>query len=335
MDRDPPPGSAGTRVPTSRYAVHGIRVTVTSESEAFLSLCDWMLGGFGDAEADGESLEAQFRVRTQGWLEPPDPRIPRASNEERLGTHEFREGEVARYKEPHFSVEYADGKDARVSVEYRQDRRSRIRSLVHGEPAWADLYLLFRLAVQEPLLMKLERRGAVILHASAVARDGKAILFVGLNGSGKSTLCASLLDRLDYVSDNFTAWDGRQVLGFPSALRLDGAAPHNGSRLPVIHGKALVAVDASRIRPVALPGALVFVSLGTRTALTPLSSAEALQRLVRVREMTHEFPAHSYLGTLAPPLDLAGMEELVRSVPAYGLVMANPKEARECVASLL
>lgn len=334
MDRVPPPASFGTRAPVSQYAVHGIHVTVASESREFLSLCDWMLGGFGEAGANGESLEARFHLRPQRWLEPPDSRIPRAVSEERLGTHEFQEGEVARYKEPRYSVEYADGKDARASVEYRVDRRGRLRSLLHGEPSWPDLYLLFRLAVQEPLLLKLERRGAVLLHASAVAQDGKAILFVGLNGSGKSTLCANLLDRLDYLSDNFAAWDGRQVLGFPSALRLDGTGPTNGSRLPRIHGKALVPVDPSRIRTVASPGALVFVSLGATTSLMPLSSADALLRLVRVREMTHEFPAHSYLGPLSRPMDLAGMEELTRSIPAYGLVMANPKEASARVASL-
>ena len=41
----------------------------------------------------------------------------------------------------------------------------------------------------------LNQRGGVVMHASAVAVDGKAVLFCGMSGVGKSTLAAALSTR--------------------------------------------------------------------------------------------------------------------------------------------
>lgn len=326
-------GSKGAPSPR-RYSVHGIHLKVASESPEFLALCDWMLGAFRPPGPNGESIDARMQMNFRGWLKPPGSQIPWLPQEERLGTHEFREADAVRYRDAHYSIEYADGNDARVQIRYVQDRRTRLRGILQGETPWPDLYALFRLAIQEPLLLKLERRGAVLLHAAAVAQGEEALLFVGLNGSGKSTLCAGLLDRFDYVTDNFAAWDGRDVLGFPSALRIPAAGADDGTELPVIHGKVLSPPDPGRTRAVARPRGLVFVSLGGKTSLSPITSQDAVRHLLQVREMTHEFPSHCYLGSLSPPLDLARIQELAAAVPAYRLVMADREEARRCATSL-
>jgi hypothetical protein len=64
----------------------------------------------------------------------------------------------------------------------------------------------------------LERRGDTVLHASAVAREGKAAAFLGLPGAGKSTLAAFLTSRgWTCLSDDLLlAIPGDDVLVEPS-----------------------------------------------------------------------------------------------------------------------
>lgn len=332
-----PPVSQSSHPPseTRTYAVHGIRVSIHADWSEFLVLSDLMFGDFRPQGDTSETLSVDVGLQVRGWFDSPAVRIERQHAEERLGTNEFLGSGTARYAAGKLDVRYTDGRDAHVSASYILDRSSRLRRLVGRQESWDDEYALFRLAVHEPVLLKLERRGAVLLHASAVSRDGRALILVGLNGGGKSTLCASLLDRLDYVSDNFVALDAKRVLGFPSALRMPGPSAAGSRDLPAAHGKHFLRLDPGRSRTAGDAQALVFLSLGSATYLTPLTPDEAFQRLLQVQDMTHEFPRHTYLGPLAPPPKLTSLEALSEEVPAYRLVVSRTNDARDHLLSLL
>jgi hypothetical protein len=316
------------------YGVHGIRVSVASPWRNFLRLSDLMLGAFGSSGSCPESLAARVDLHLRGWLESPAVPLERGAEEERWGTNEFLDRATARFAAGKLVIRYSDGTDAAVRASYILDRTTRFQRIFGGGEPWEDEFALFRLGIQEPILLKLERRGAHLLHASAVAKDGRGIVLVGLNGSGKSTLCASLLDRLDYVSDNFVALEGQTVLGFPSALRMPGPPGPGSPGLPVAHGKYFVRPDPAKTKTAAEVQALVFLSLGKETTLASLSPEEGFRRLVQVRDMTHEFPRHTYLGPFAPPPDLEGLAALAQDVPCYRLVMSRTAEARERTLSL-
>jgi hypothetical protein len=65
----------------------------------------------------------------------------------------------------------------------------------------------------------LHQRGALVLHGSAVALDGQAVVFLGGKGYGKSTTAASLYRRgHDFLADDIVAVDlssTSEVLVFP------------------------------------------------------------------------------------------------------------------------
>ncbi|HEY1751138.1 MAG TPA: hypothetical protein VGG29_07735 [Caulobacteraceae bacterium] len=68
----------------------------------------------------------------------------------------------------------------------------------------------------------LQQRGAIALHASAVAVGGKAVMFLGPSGAGKSTLAAALAQRGHAVIADDLCVLSRDGAGAPS-LHGDGA----------------------------------------------------------------------------------------------------------------
>jgi hypothetical protein len=91
-----------------------------------------------------------------------------------------------------------------------------------------DLLPILLAGTASALLLTL--RGAVVLHASAVAVDGAALAFVGQSGRGKSTVAALMcLDGAALVTDDVLRVDpGPPVtcVGGASELRLRAAAAH-------------------------------------------------------------------------------------------------------------
>ena len=158
--------------------------------------------------------------------------------------------------------------------------RARLQVDPAGTPdAAADLYSM--LTVSAALL--LAGQGRALVHAAAVvAPDGDAWLLAGDARAGKSTTCATLaLGGWGYLSDDQVVLTGRddgvEVEGWlrPFHLDEDGA----GERREV----AAAELGLERWRRTARLAGAIFptVSPAEPTLLTPLSSADALARLVR------------------------------------------------------
>lgn len=170
-------------------------------------------------------------------------------------------------------------------------------------------------------------RRHLLLHASAVARDGRSILMSGVSGSGKSTLAALLGEggwRL--MGDEFTLIDpaSGDALAFPRAVSLKNeaiaemAARVDAARLgPLLAGTPkgdirhlIPRADAiAAMHEPARPALLLFPRFGGATAIEPMGEGEAF---VRLTEASTNYTALGEAGFEA-------LARLVRAVPAFGI----------------
>lgn len=125
--------------------------------------------------------------------------------------------------------------DFTVRLEPEKPWRKYIRPSVHisGDywlPDAAPLPLAQGLLAAEMgmnLQMALGWRRHLLLHASSVERDGKALIMTGLSGSGKSTLSAMLAQRgWRFMGDEFAllSLDDGSIYPFPRLISLKNEA---------------------------------------------------------------------------------------------------------------
>jgi hypothetical protein len=154
------------------------------------------------------------------------------------------------------------------------------------------------------LAVLLHQRGKLVLHASAVAINGKAIAFIGAKGSGKSTLAAALYGRGhelladDVVAIDLQTADPPMVLsGYPQLkLHPDAvsvALGENPEDLPQIashvgkHSRLVDECFATRSLPLA---AVYAIGYGSELRIRQLSPQDAITVLI----------ANSYMARFAP-----------------------------------
>ncbi len=150
------------------------------------------------------------------------------------------------------------------------------------------------------LQMALGQRRFLLLHASAVERDGRALLMTGHSGAGKSTLAALLGERgWRFLGDEFALvdLDSGALHPFPRAISLKNEALHlfdgvEPDRLgPVLAGtpKGRIrhlrpATDAiARMDESARPVLILFPRFGRDLAgeIRPVGAAEVFVRLTQ------------------------------------------------------
>lgn len=149
------------------------------------------------------------------------------------------------------------------------------------------------------LQMALGQRRYLLLHASAVERDGRALLMTGVSGAGKSTLAALLsLRGWRLMGDEFALVDPAtgMVHAFPRLVSLKNAAigvverAAAGRRFgPLLAGTPKgdirhLVPDAAAVAAMSVPARpalLLFPSFGYAPATRELPQSEAFVRLTQ------------------------------------------------------
>lgn len=170
-------------------------------------------------------------------------------------------------------------------------------------------------------------RRHMLLHASAIARDGRAAILSGESGSGKSTL-AALLGEGDWrlMGDEFTLIDpaSGDALAFPRAVSLKNdaigavAARVDAARLgPLLAGtpKGDIRHLTPRADAIAAmhepvrPALLLFPQFGGNAGIEPMGEGEAFVRLTEA--------STNYIALGEP--GFAALTRLVRETPAFAI----------------
>jgi HprK-related kinase A len=177
------------------------------------------------------------------------------------------------------------------------------------------------------LQMALAQRHYLLLHASAVERNGKAVLMTGISGAGKSTLAALLMARgWRLMGDEFVLIDPATGLAhaFPRLISLKNEAiavvratmpdarfgpllpgtPKGDIRHLVPDARAIAAMAEP-----AEPALLLFPRFGFETAERPVPPSEAFVRLTQA--------STNYVHLAERGFD--ALTRLVRTVPSRAI----------------
>lgn len=168
----------------------------------------------------------------------------------------------------------------------------------------------------------LYQRGAMLLHASSVVRDGRAYLFCGPSGVGKSTLSAALCRAgCVFLSDDMCAviqpdhgpamveQDGRALRLYADSIKRlalrESVGPRVRQHIDKFHVSPPVTSDQSGAVPIAAIYMLTASNADqdpTITRMTPLNAAQALLRQSYRRQIAlayaHESRLPGRIGTL-------------------------------------
>jgi HprK-related kinase A len=177
------------------------------------------------------------------------------------------------------------------------------------------------------LQMALGGRRYLLLHASAVERDGRALLMTGISGAGKSTLASLLAARgWRFMGDEFALLDPAtgQIHAFPRLISLknEGIAAAIAARPDARLGPLMPGTPKGDIRHMvpdaraiaemdvpAKPALLLFPRYGFDAAIRPVPPGEAF---IRMTQASTNYVALGEAGFTA----LTG---LIRAVPSVAL----------------
>ncbi len=170
----------------------------------------------------------------------------------------------------------------------------------------------------------LSMRGDLVLHASAVAVDGRAVLFCGPTGRGKSTLALALGEAgYRVLAEDGVAIDleGEQPVAFPGArgIRVRSSAADGTRRTDLVPDPAPHEPPPCPIAAVVLLG-----ERGETLAVEPLEPARALALLTP--NLTHSG------GRSAVAAAFGRLAQLLGSVPAFRALLPEDLDSLPAAA---
>lgn len=196
------------------------------------------------------------------------------------------------------------------------------------------------------LQMALGWRRQMILHASAVARDGKALVMTGESGSGKSTLAAMLGQQKGpnswrFMGDEFALIDPQtgKAVPYPRLISLknEAIAAMEQNAADGIFGPLMCNTPKGDIRHLVPPGdaiaqmgvpatpaLLLFPRYGQDAAIREVPPSEAFMRLTQA---STNYVALGEAGFHA-------LSKFVRDVPARAIDYRSSEEAYAMVEQL-
>lgn len=240
--------------------------------------------------------------------------------------------------------------DFTVRLEPEKPWRRYLRPSVHiGGDFWlpdaAPLPLTQGLLAAEMgmnLQMALGWRRHLLLHASSVEKDGKALIMTGLSGSGKSTLSAMLAERgWRFMGDEFAllSLDSGEIIPFPRLISLKNQAIEAMQKVAPadrfgpemkatpkgdIRHLVPLATAVARMDEPARPALLLFPRFGHVPALRDMGESEIFVRLTQA--------STNYVA-----LGEAGFRALTRfvdTVPVKAMDYQSAEQAEELIESL-
>lgn len=180
------------------------------------------------------------------------------------------------------------------------------------------------------MAMLLHQRGSLVLHASAVAINGMAVLFVGEKGRGKSTLTTALHEQgCEFVTDDVAALDVGDEIVIRSSVPLTKVDPDALSALNVTgagrfalggEGAKVGRTLAVRIASGPVPVTHIFaLQFGSGPILRSLAPQSAFAEIVR-----HTFAARWLPNHEPDPAHFSRCASLVSNVPVS--ILERPKD---------
>ncbi|ABD89406.1 hypothetical protein RPC_3877 [Rhodopseudomonas palustris BisB18] len=198
--------------------------------------------------------------------------------------------------------------------------RERRRAVVTGQDELTLRVPLLRI-IEDACVAALESRGAVFIHASAVAVGAKAILLVGNKGSGKTTSLCRLLKLFDVsklANDNVVLWleDASVIVrGWPSFFKVAAAT--------VATQEELTHLFPSALRHLLDHGDQLW-KVYEKIAIYPTEAAELFDRQIQPQAVISTIILPRFGKDLVPRLTTISRDELCDEIGLYIQGSQNP-----------